>query len=89
MAGAGSCDHEELDAIQYANWTVDYVKDDGCGGCHATAPDPALASYAAMQSGISKSHRHIYLSTEASPNLTAHSARPVRIDSSDLTTGLL
>ena len=37
MAGAGSCDHEALDAQQYSNWTVDYVKDDGCGGCHGTA----------------------------------------------------
>ena len=76
MAGAGSCDHEALDALQYSNWTVDYVKDDGCGGCHGTAPDPALASYAAMQAGITESHRHIFLSTEASPNLTAHAARP-------------
>lgn len=76
MAGAGSCDHEALDAQQYSNWTVDYVKDDGCGGCHGTAPDPALASYAAMQAGLTESHRHIFLSTEASPNLTAHSARP-------------
>ena len=66
MAGAGSCDHEVLDALQYANWTVDYVKDDGCGGCHGTDPDPALASYAAMQSGISQSQREILLSTEAS-----------------------
>eukprot|EP01046_Picozoa_sp_COSAG06_P006433 COSAG06_NODE_304_length_17855_cov_47.399414_1_plen_109_part_10 len=55
-----------LDALQYANWTVDYVKDDGCGGCHGTDPDPALASYAAMQSGISQSQREILLSTEAS-----------------------
>ena len=76
MAGAGSCDHEALDAQQYSNWTVDYVKDDGCGGCHGTAPDPALASYAAMQAGLTESHRHIFLSTEASPNLTAHSERP-------------
>ena len=71
-----SCDHEALDAQQYSNWTVDYVKDDGCGGCHGGCPDPALASYAAMQAGLTESHRHIFLSTEASPNLTAHSARP-------------
>lgn len=27
MAGAGSCGYEVLDALQYANWTIDYVKD--------------------------------------------------------------
>ena len=71
-----SSERADRDAQQYSNWTVDYVKDDGCGGCHGTAPDPALASYAAMQAGITESHRQIFLSTEASPNLTAHSARP-------------
>ena len=76
MAGEGSCDNEVRDALQYGNWSVDYVKDDGCGGCHGDAPDPALASYAAMQAGITASGRDIYLTTEASPNLTRHSERP-------------
>lgn len=76
MAGAGSCDHEITDALQYSNWTVDFIKDDGCGGCHGNSSDPALASYAAMQSGITRSGRHIYLTTEASPNLTRHAERP-------------
>jgi hypothetical protein len=29
-----------------------------------------------MQSGITRSGRHIYLTTEASPNLTRHAERP-------------
>ena len=40
MAGAGSCDHEALDAQQYSNWTVVFHVVDGCGGCNGTAPDP-------------------------------------------------
>ena len=76
MAGAGSCNNEVTDALQYSNWSVDYLKDDGCGGCHGNASDPALASYAAMQTGITESGRHIYLTTEASPNLTRHAERP-------------
>lgn len=28
---AASCQHETVDANQYAAWLVDYVKDDSCG----------------------------------------------------------
>jgi alpha-galactosidase len=76
MAGAGSCNHEVEDAMQYADWTVDFVKDDGCGGCHGNESDPSLASYAAIQKGITESGRQIYLTTESSPNLTRHAEAP-------------
>jgi len=74
----GSCRHEALDAQQYADWKVDYLKDDGCGGCYeSTAPgDPALMAYAVMQAGINEAGRPMYFSTEASPNLTKNSERP-------------
>jgi hypothetical protein len=34
MSGyAASCQFEEVDAKQWAEWKVDYMKEDACGGC--------------------------------------------------------
>ena len=44
-------DISDIFLVLSGNWTVDYVKDDGCGGCHGNTSDPSLASYAAMQAG--------------------------------------
>ena len=30
---AASCNHEQIDAAQWAAWGVDYVKDDSCSTC--------------------------------------------------------
>jgi alpha-galactosidase len=30
---AASCDHEVMDAMQWADWGIDYVKDDSCSVC--------------------------------------------------------
>jgi len=44
---AASCGHEVLDAVAYASWGVDFVKDDSCGYCR-----DVLSDYSIMQSAI-------------------------------------
>lgn len=61
---AASCMHEEVDAKQYAEWQVDYLKDDSCGSCR---PEGPLADYAAMQQAIDATGRPIVLSIEGVP----------------------
>lgn len=36
---AGSCHFEHVDAAQWTNWTIDYMKDDSCGGCGTAEND--------------------------------------------------
>ena len=62
---AASCGHEALDAKTYAEWGVDFVKDDACGNC---GTDTTLEAYAAMQQGIWASGRSMVLSIEGQPD---------------------
>ncbi|HZZ13423.1 MAG TPA: NPCBM/NEW2 domain-containing protein [Paraburkholderia sp.] len=52
--GAGSLGHESVDAQTFANWGVDYIKLDYCGG--------ALSAFPAMRAGIAATGRPMYLS---------------------------
>jgi len=56
----GSLNHEALDAKIYAEWGVDYVKEDSCN-----APkdhEVAFKQYAAMRDGLNATGRPIYFS---------------------------
>ncbi|WP_345814178.1 NPCBM/NEW2 domain-containing protein [Paraburkholderia sp. PREW-6R] len=52
--GAGSLGHESVDAQTFANWGVDYIKFDYCGG--------SLTAFPAMRAGIAATGRTMYLS---------------------------
>nr|WKF60553.1 Alpha-galactosidase A [Paraburkholderia busanensis] len=52
--GAGSLGHEAVDAQTFANWGVDYIKMDYCGG--------NLSAFPAMRAGIAATGRTMYLS---------------------------
>lgn len=54
--------HEQVDALQYAAWGVDYLKDDSCGECRSDGG--AMADYSEMQKAIYATNRSIYLSIE-------------------------
>eukprot|EP00040_Diaphanoeca_grandis_P029876 m.175804 g.175804 ORF g.175804 m.175804 type:complete len:713 (-) comp31831_c0_seq2:101-2239(-) len=64
---AGSCEHEQVDITQWANWTVDYMKDDSCGTCR---PEGTIADYKAMQDAIHTVGRPILLTIEGGPDIT-------------------
>ena len=67
---AGSCQNELLDAQRMDNWTVDYLKDDSCGGCRTGPDDEPHADYEAMQSAIKSVEREIVLTCEGHPDVT-------------------
>jgi alpha-galactosidase len=52
--GAGSLGHESTDAQTFANWGVDYIKLDYCGG--------SLTAFPAMRAGIAATGRTMFLS---------------------------
>ena len=52
--GSGSLGHESVDAQTFANWGVDYVKIDYCGG--------NLSAFPAMRAGIAATGRPMFLS---------------------------
>ncbi len=52
--GAGSLGHESVDAQTFANWGVDYMKFDYCGG--------SLTAFPAMRAGITATGRTMFLS---------------------------
>ncbi|WP_181969764.1 NPCBM/NEW2 domain-containing protein [Paraburkholderia sp. DHOC27] len=52
--GAGSLGHESVDAQTFANWGVDYIKLDYCGG--------SLTAFPAMRAGIAATGRTMFLS---------------------------
>ena len=62
---AASCDHELVDVTEWANWTVDYMKDDSCGYCGR----PVEVDYGVMQSAINDVGRPILLTIEGSPDI--------------------
>ncbi|CAH2801988.1 MAG: hypothetical protein CPDRYMAC_5366 [uncultured Paraburkholderia sp.] len=51
--GTGSLGHEGVDAQTFANWGVDYIKLDYCGG--------SLTAFPAMRAGIAATGRQMYL----------------------------
>eukprot|EP00038_Savillea_parva_P019610 m.28089 g.28089 ORF g.28089 m.28089 type:complete len:758 (-) comp4481_c0_seq1:102-2375(-) len=68
---AASCEHELVDIKQWANWTIDYMKDDSCGTCRTTGPHgPVIADYTAMQDAILQVGRPIVLTIEGGPDIT-------------------
>lgn len=66
---AASCGHEVLDAVAYASWGVDFVKDDSCGYCR-----DVLSDYSIMQSAIWATARVMILSIEGEPPIANCSA---------------
>lgn len=61
---AASCGYEAQDALLYASWGMEYVKDDNCGACHS---DSYLQDYGAMQQGIWATGAAMWLSVEGDP----------------------
>ena len=61
---AASCKHEALDALQWASWGVDYVKDDSCSSCRN---DDDL-DYGTMWQAIEVSGREMVLTVEGGPD---------------------
>jgi hypothetical protein len=59
---AGSCHYEHVDAAQWANWTIDYMKDDSCGGCGSAEDD-----YTVMQAAIRDVGSNMVLTIEGAP----------------------
>eukprot|EP01052_Picozoa_sp_SAG31_P010401 SAG31_NODE_569_length_14020_cov_11.049565_8_plen_297_part_00 len=64
---AGSCLHEAVDAAQYAEWEIDYVKDDSCGSCRGDDDISVLRDYQVMADAIKKTGRPMILSIEGMP----------------------
>lgn len=62
---AASCDHEFLDAKQWADWGIDYVKDDSCSAC-GSKTDNQL--YGTMWQAIQASGRPMVLTVEGDPD---------------------
>ena len=62
---AASCGHEAVDAKQWAEWGVDYVKDDSCSKC-GSKTDNEL--YAGMWQAIQASGRPMVLTVEGNPD---------------------
>jgi alpha-galactosidase len=61
---AASCQHEAQDALLWASWGIDYVKDDSCSDCRH---DDDL-DYHTMQLAIQASGRPMILSIEGGPS---------------------
>ncbi|KAI9150891.1 glycoside hydrolase family protein [Paramyrothecium foliicola] len=57
----GSWGYEELDAVTYASWGVDYLKYDNCGGFHAGTV-PQQDRFAIMSSALKRTGRDIFYS---------------------------
>jgi alpha-galactosidase len=57
----GSWGYEELDAATYAEWGIDYLKYDNCGGFQADSESPQVR-YGAMRDALLKSGRDIFFS---------------------------
>lgn len=55
---AGSLDHEEIDAQDWADWGVDYIKYDNCFNENR----PGIERYTAMRKAIDKTGRDMFLS---------------------------
>jgi alpha-galactosidase len=60
---AASCQNEALDALQWASWGIDYVKDDSCSNCRN---DDNL-DYGTMWQAIQAAGRPMVLTVEGGP----------------------
>ena len=56
----GSFGHESIDPETYAQWGVDYVKEDSCGATHEH--QGAFAEYGKFQAGINATNRSMFFS---------------------------
>jgi alpha-galactosidase len=57
---AASCQHEAQDALQWASWGIDYVKDDSCSECRANDDLNYGAMWQAIQGGwVDSRHRQV------------------------------
>lgn len=61
---AASWGHQTIDAQQYADWGVDYLKLDNCGDCPNENYANALASYQLMGQALNKTGRPIFYMSE-------------------------
>jgi alpha-galactosidase len=64
---AASCQHEVQDALQWAKWGIDYVKDDSCSSCR----NNDTLDYMTMYSAIVASGRDMVLTVEGNPDNAA------------------
>ena len=61
---AASCQYEDIDAKQWAEWKVDYMKEDACGQCRSGGK---IDDYKAMQSAIDATGSPLILTIEGQP----------------------
>jgi len=64
---AASCEHEGQDALQWAAWGIDYVKDDSCSSCR----NNDTLDYSTMWAAIQASGREMVLTIEGGPDNAA------------------
>lgn len=64
---AASCGNEYIDAQQWADWNVDYLKDDSCGVCPNRTDNE---DYQIMFAAIVATGREMVLTVEGSPDNT-------------------
>jgi len=62
---AASCEHEAIDALQWAQWGIDYVKDDSCSTCGSRTDDQ---DYSIMWSALQAAGRPMVLTVEGDPD---------------------
>jgi len=67
---AASCEHEARDAALFAQWEIDYVKEDSCGPCR----NNDTADYVAMHDAIVAAGRPMVQTDEGAPDDAACSA---------------
>ena len=58
--GVGSEDHEVIDANTFADWQIDYLKEDSCSA--STDEDTAFEQYGKMRDALNKTGRPIVFS---------------------------
>ena len=61
---AASCEFEAIDAKQWAEWKVDYMKEDACGQCREGGK---IEDYKAMQTAIDATGSPLILTIEGQP----------------------
>jgi len=59
-----SCLMEDVDALQYAAWGIDYVKEDACGSCRGND----TLSYSIMFSALQAAGRPMVMTVEGGPS---------------------
>jgi Alpha galactosidase A/Alpha galactosidase C-terminal beta sandwich domain/Ricin-type beta-trefoil lectin domain len=69
---AGSCLHELIDAQQYQEWGIEYLKDDSCGACGQYVEDDYFRMQSSIDFAFSSQNRTpaMVLSIEGNPDIT-------------------